>query len=156
MDIIIETPRGSHDKLKYDLRKEQFIIIKTLPEGLVFPFDFGFVPQTRGEDGDPLDILILSASGHPTGTQIDAHILGCLPANQTDKERTYRNDRFVGVPADSEEYDSIRSIEQLPEGTISAIQSFFSIYLAAENKKIDFLPVLDARQASQLLQLAKS
>ena len=157
MTIIIETPKGSHKKFKYDQRQEKFTVHKILPGSMVFPFDFGFVPQTRGDDGDPLDIVILSKSIHPTGTHLNSRIIGCLPAKQTDlKGTTIRNDRFVGVPDDAGDYSDIHSLEQVPEETISNIQSFFISYLSAENKQVVFLPILNNRQATQLLQLSKA
>lgn len=157
MTVIIETPKGSRDKYKYDPDRKTFEVNKTLPGGMVFPFDFGFVPDTRGENGDPLDVLILSKSApHHTGTNLDARIIGCLQAKQTNSEGELRNDRYVGVADRDTDYADIRSIEQLPEGTVSDIQSFFITYLSAEGKKVVFLPVLNAQQAGQLLQIATS
>ena len=56
---IIETPKGNRNKFDYDPDSGQFMLGGLLPEGMMFPFDFGFLPSTLGEDGDPLDILVL-------------------------------------------------------------------------------------------------
>ena len=58
--VTIETPRGSRNKLKFDPAKKMFSLSKLLPEGMVFPYDFGFVPATKADDGDPLDVLVLT------------------------------------------------------------------------------------------------
>jgi inorganic pyrophosphatase len=58
--MVVETPRGNHNKYKYDEQTGRIKLSKVMPEGLMFPYDFGFFPQTRSEDGDPLDVLILS------------------------------------------------------------------------------------------------
>jgi inorganic pyrophosphatase len=58
--IVIETPKGSCAKYKYDPKRKRFALTKTLPLGMHFPYDFGFIPRTEGEDGDPLDAMILS------------------------------------------------------------------------------------------------
>jgi hypothetical protein len=60
--VVVETPKGSRNKYKYDEELGVFILDKVLPLGAVFPFDFGFIPSTRGEDGDPLDVLVSSAT----------------------------------------------------------------------------------------------
>jgi inorganic pyrophosphatase len=57
--VVIETPKGSPNKLTFDPRYGTFVLKGVLPAGAVFPFDFGFVPSTRGDDGDPLDVLVL-------------------------------------------------------------------------------------------------
>jgi inorganic pyrophosphatase len=59
LNVIIDTPKGSRNKFKYDERSEIFKLGGALPLGVVFPFDFGYIPSTRAEDGDPLDVLIL-------------------------------------------------------------------------------------------------
>lgn len=156
MTVIIETPRGSHDKWKYEPNQKKFVVHKSLPGAMTFPFDFGFVPDTRGEDGDPLDVLIISKTAHPTGSSLNARIIGCLPARQTTDDGTVRNDRWVGVPEEDDEYAGIRSIGQLPDGMVNDIQSFFVNYLSAEGKHVVFLPTLDADQAQHTLQTAKS
>src|SRR5688500_10091266 len=58
-NVIIETPKGSRNKYKYDEQRGLFKLRKMLPLGSIFPFDFGFLPSTRGADGDPLDVLVL-------------------------------------------------------------------------------------------------
>ena len=60
ISVIIETPKGSRNKLKYDPAKRMYKLSKVMPEGMVFPYDFGFVPSTKAEDGDPLDVLVLT------------------------------------------------------------------------------------------------
>lgn len=60
ISVIIETPRGSRNKLKYEPSKRMYKLSKVMPEGMVFPYDFGFVPETRAADGDPLDVLVLT------------------------------------------------------------------------------------------------
>ena len=56
---IIETPKGCRNKFDYDPESNLFMLGGLLPEGMMFPFDFGFIPLTLGEDGDPVDILVL-------------------------------------------------------------------------------------------------
>ena len=65
--VIIETPKGSRNKFKYDPDLRMFKLSKVLPEGMVFPYDFGFVPSTKGDDGDPVDVLQVSKLAERVG-----------------------------------------------------------------------------------------
>lgn len=152
MDIIIETPKGSEIKYKYDESHRLFRLRKILPAGMVFPFDFGFIPGTRGEDGDPLDVLVLSELGGTfPGCIVDCRIVGCIQAKQTNKGVTVRNDRFLAVPEQSAMFENAISIEDIPTTVIKEIESFFVNYLSEEEKEVDFLDELNATQAMALL-----
>ena len=70
---------------------------KVLPLGASFPFDFGFIPSTKGEDGDPLDVLVLTEEPAFVGCVLPALLIGVLEAEQTEKGETVRNDRLVAV-----------------------------------------------------------
>src|SRR5436190_4188877 len=110
---IIDTPKGSRQKLAYDPDSNLFGLRALLPAGMVFPFDFGFIPSTLGEDGDPLDMLILmDAPGH-VGCLIDVRIIGVIEAKQTEDGETQRNDRLIGVALQSYEYEKLKSIRDV-------------------------------------------
>ena len=95
---IVETPRGSAQKYDYDPKNKWFELSKIMPAGMVFPFDFGFIPNTKGEDGDPLDIIIISELKSFPGCVMKCRIIGAITAEQTEKGETVRNDRFLAVP----------------------------------------------------------
>jgi inorganic pyrophosphatase len=151
MDIIIETPKGSRQKYTYDKDKKLFRLKKVLSPGLVFPFDFGFIPGTQGQDGDPLDVMVLSEYQGFPGCIMDVRIVGCLQASQTTGRKTYRNDRFIGVLEQSTVYDRITTIEELPTALIDSIKLFFSTYLATEGKTVHWEIDLNALQAVELM-----
>jgi len=151
MDIIIETPKGSRQKYTYDKEIKLFRLKKVLAPGLVFPFDFGFIPGTKGEDGDPLDILVLSEFQGFPGCVMDVRIVGCLPATQSKGNKPYRNDRYIGILEQSTAYDRITSIEELPTSLIDSIKLFFTTYLQAEGKTVHWENDLNALQAMKLL-----
>ncbi len=96
--IVIETPRGSRNKYSYDPDCDCMQLSTVLPEGLVFPYDFGFVPSTLGQDGDPLDILILMDEPVVPGCVVRARLIGAIQAEQKEKgEGWIRNDRLIAV-----------------------------------------------------------
>ena len=80
--VIVETPKGCANKLKYEPTFSAFTLAKVLPAGMVFPYDFGFVPGTVGDDGDPLDVLLLIDAPVFPGCVVDARLIGVVEAEQ--------------------------------------------------------------------------
>src|ERR1043165_905957 len=79
---IIETPKGCRNKFDYDPESDLFMLGGLLPAGMMFPFDFGFIPSTLGQDGDPLDILVLMDAPAHVGCMIEVRIIGVITAEQ--------------------------------------------------------------------------
>src|SRR6516165_7450726 len=80
--VIVETPRGSRNKYDYDPDSNALELNKVLPEGMSFPIDFGFVPSTLADDGDPLDVLVLMEAPAIPGCVVAARIFGAIEALQ--------------------------------------------------------------------------
>src|ERR1700753_638808 len=92
--VTIETPKGSTIKYDYNKKDDKFYVSKFLPMGMMFPFDFGFIPKTKGEDGDTLDVIIVSEYGSFPGCVTKARIIGCMQAEQSSmpgKKKMIRN-----------------------------------------------------------------
>jgi inorganic pyrophosphatase len=151
MDIVIETPRGSRIKYKYDENHRLFRLKKTLPAGLVFPFDFGFIPGTKGEDGDPIDALVISEFQGFTGCLMDCRIIGCIQLEQLSKARMVRNDRYLAIPEQSVVFENAISIEDIPSTIITQVEHFFTNYMEAQGKTINLPGNLNAAQAMAIL-----
>ena len=90
LNVIIETPKGARNKYACDEWTGLFQLEKLLPQGMVYPFDFGFVPSTRGGDGDPLDVLVLSEEALFSGCLVKARLLGAIKATQRAAGRAER------------------------------------------------------------------
>ncbi|HVW91056.1 MAG TPA: inorganic diphosphatase [Devosia sp.] len=128
-NVIVETSRGSGFKLKYDEQAGLFLLHRVLAAGLIFPFDFGFIPSTRGEDGDPIDALLAINLSMPVGTLVKCRLVGVIEASQREQDgRTVRNDRLLAVPADIPIYDSIRDIGDLDAMLLGQVEAFFVAY----------------------------
>ena len=84
-NVVIETPRGSRNKYRYDDDLGLFMLGGVLPAGAVFPFDFGFIPSTCGEDGDPLDVLVLLDDYAFAGCLVPSRLVGVIEASQTER-----------------------------------------------------------------------
>src|SRR6204780_1452133 len=98
---IIETPKGCRNKFDFDRDSNLFKLGGLLPEGMMFPFDFGFIPSTRGEDGDPLDVMVLMDAPAHVGCLLQIRIIGIIEAKQAQGGKTERNDRLLGVSVHS-------------------------------------------------------
>ena len=85
--VIVETPRNRRSKFAYDPETNLFEMKSLLPAGMMFPFDFGFIPQTLGEDGDPLDILVMMDESAHVGCLLTVRIIGVIEAEQTRMRR---------------------------------------------------------------------
>src|ERR1700704_2778840 len=117
---LIECPKGFNQKFDYEPEEKRFKLSKILPAGLVFPFDFGMIPGTKGEDGEPLDVIVISELSIFPGCGMDCRIIGALQAEQTERDgKTVRNDRFLAVPLVSQLFPEVNELEQLPENIIN-------------------------------------
>src|SRR5579859_5256910 len=122
---IIETPRGCRNKFDYDPDSGLFMLGGLLPEGMMFPFDFGFIPATLGEDGDPLDILVLMDAPAHVGCLIDVRLIGIIEAEQSENRKTESNDRLLGVAIHSYDHADLESIDEVSKTLLNQLEAFF-------------------------------
>jgi len=139
LNVVIETPRGCRNKYSFDFDLGSFKLKAVLPSGAVFPFDFGSIPGTVADDGDPLDVLLLMDEPVFPGCLVEARILGVIEAEQTKDGQTERNDRLIAVAAKSPTHDSLKSLLKIDQRIIEEIEHFFVSYNAA--KGVCFRPI---------------
>lgn len=132
---IIETPKGSRNKFDYDPDSNLFILAGLLPEGMMFPFDFGFIPSTHGEDGDPLDIMVLMDAPAHVGCLIDVRIIGIIEADQTQDGKTERNSRILGAAIHSYEHENLMTVSDVSKTLLSQVEEFFVSYNKQRGKR---------------------
>lgn len=150
---MVECPKGYNQKFDYDEENRRFKLSKILPTGLVFPFDFGMIPGTKGEDGDPLDIIMISESAGFPGCMMDCRIVGVIQAEQTELNGdTMRNDRFIGIPEVSHLFANVNTLDQLPTGIIDQLETFFKNYNQQAGKEFKVTDRLNADEAAELLE----
>ncbi|RFZ84071.1 inorganic diphosphatase [Mucilaginibacter terrenus] len=151
--VIVESPRGANHKFNYEPKENRFKLAKILPAGMVFPFDFGFIPGTKGGDGDPLDVVVISEiTGFP-GCAMDCRIIGALKAEQTERDgKTTRNDRFLAVPVVSQLFAEVTSILHLSEAVMNQIEHFFKNYNDQAGKKFEVLSRINEEDAFKLIK----
>ncbi|WP_345051169.1 inorganic diphosphatase [Hymenobacter glaciei] len=153
--VVVETPKGGRNKFAFDPEIQAFKLMGVLPEGHSFPFDFGFVPSTLAEDGDPLDVLLLLAAPAFPGCVVEARVLGALEVEQEEKDgRVVRNDRLLAVAANSREHKGLREITDLPAEMLHEIEHFFTSYNAVKGQQIKILRRVGAARAVASLKQA--
>lgn len=153
LNVIVETPRGSQNKYDFVPEFKAFKLKKTLPMGSAFPFDFGFVPGTKGEDGDPLDVLVLMEEASFPGCLVECRIVGVLEAEQKDKgEKSIRNDRIVAIANMSSLFKGITNIKELNENMVKQIEEFFIDYNKDEGREFRPIKWANAKTAWELIE----
>jgi inorganic pyrophosphatase len=150
--VIVETSRGSRDKFAFDFETGLLRLTKVLPEGFVFPLNFGSIPGTRADDGDPLDILMFMADPVPAGTLVMARPIGVLEAKQTEDGETERNDRLLGVAVESPEHEHVKSIRDVGKQTLRQYEVFFEAYNEQCGKKFHPLGWFGPARAWKLIE----
>ena len=154
LNVIVETPKGSRNKLAWDENYEMYKMKGVLPAGMAFPFDFGFIPGTKGEDGDPVDILVLMDEPTYPGTLVDARLIGAIEAEQKEADKTERNDRLIAIADVSRNHKGIDHIDQLSPNLIHEIEHFFTSYNVAKGKEFKVLGRVGPEQARSLIEEA--
>ena len=153
VNVIIETPRGSRSKFTYDGDLAVFTLAGVLPVGAVFPFDFGFVPSTLGEDGDPLDVLVLLDGSVPTGCLVKVRLIGAIEARQTEPGGVrVRNDRLLAVALHAHTHQHIKKLRDLRAGLLDEIEAFFIDYEKQRGKRFKPLDRCGPRPAMKLVK----
>ncbi len=154
--VVIETPRGSRNKYSYDPECDCMQLSTVLPEGMVFPYDFGFIPSTLGEDGDPLDILILMDEPVVPGCVVRARLIGAIEAEQKEKGESWtRNDRLIAVATHAQTHDGATKLSDLRPHLITEIKEFFATYNKLGDRKFKPKNEAGADKARKLIEAGR-
>jgi len=134
--VVIETPKGTAAKFSYEPKADLFEFGRALPAGIIYSYDWGFIPSTLGEDGDALDGLVVHHTVTAPGIVIKCRLLGALLVEQTEDGKTVRNDRFVLYPAkesaDDTAQDGVRPCLK------REIEQFFQASILGSDRRIKF------------------
>jgi inorganic pyrophosphatase len=145
---VIETPRGSTVKLAYDPKLSVFTLSRALVLGVSFPYDWGFLPSTLAEDGDPLDVLVVHDGATHPGVVIAASPVGIVYVTETEDGEKHQNDRIIAIPVgavrDAAEH---RVSERLRE----ELEHFFLAATRLAGKQVKVGGWGDAREAAKAI-----
>jgi inorganic pyrophosphatase len=151
INVMIETPKGSKYKYKFDPDTNRLKVHKLLPAGLAFPYDFGFIPHTEAEDGDPLDVMIFSEDSFLPGSMVECKVMGAIKAKQTKNGKNVRNDRILATPVLSVEKEKNTSLEDLSKEKIKEIEDFFIYYNKMDGKEFNPSGILTASETRKMI-----
>ena len=154
--MVVEAPRGSALKLKYDPELSAFAYGRPLPLGLTYPFDWGFVPGTKAEDGDPLDAMAIADVSSYPGVVIPCRPLGAVLVSQRSKKNgRERNDRVVLVPVSAARLEDLTDPRSLPARLREEIEQFFLSTTFFEQKDARIEGWRGAAHAKRLVRAAE-
>jgi len=155
LQVIIETPKGCRNKYSFDEQQKIFVLKAALPAGMVFPYDFGFLPRTLADDGDPIDVLVLMDEPAFPGCALMARLIGVIEGEQTTNKQSTRNDRLVAVAETAHMWANTKSIKDLPKKALTEIEEFFVNYHKLQGKKYKLLAVKGEKTALTLIAKAR-
>ena len=154
--VVVESPRGSSLKLKFDAQMEAMSISRPLPLGVSFPFDWGFIPSTHGQDGDPLDPMLLWDVASYPGVVVPCRALGILQVEQNrrdhDPSERIRNDRIMSLPVEARREQSTEAVAALPPRIREELEQFAIVATAIEGKDARVLGWGDVSAALALIR----
>lgn len=152
IQVIIETPKGSRNKYAFDPDQKVFELKKVLPAGMTFPYDFGFIPSTKAEDGDPVDVLVLMDEPAFSGCLLKCRLIGIIEGEQGNKKDTERNDRIVAVEQANHSYAHVKHIDDLGKKFVKELEEFFVNYHELTGKQYRVLDVRGPGEARRRIK----
>jgi inorganic pyrophosphatase len=156
--VVIETPKGSRNKYAFDEEERVFQLKKVLPAGMNFPYDFGFVPSTLAEDGDPLDVLVLMDEPAFPGCRLSCRVVGIIEGKQGKAGRKRssfeRNDRVVCVESGAYSFKRVKHIDDMGGKFEEEIERFFVGYHDMDGETYRILGVHGPGKARKAIKAA--
>jgi inorganic pyrophosphatase len=150
--VVVETPKGSRNKFAFDPDERIFELKKVLPAGMTFPYDFGFVPSTKADDGDPIDVLVLMDEPAFAGCVLSCRPIGVIEGEQGNKKDKERNDRIIAVEKDAHSWEYIKTIDDLGKEFCRELEEFFVNYHKLSGEQYRVLGVKGPNQARKLVK----
>jgi inorganic pyrophosphatase len=152
IQVIVETPKGSRNKYAFDEDQKIFALKKVLPAGMAFPYDFGFVPSTLAEDGDPVDVLVLMDEPAFPGCLLKCRVIGIIEGEQGEKKSRERNDRIVAIEKENHSFADIRHVSDLGKEFLRELEDFFINYHDLSGEKYRILGAKGPAEAQKRLK----
>lgn len=150
-EVLIEIPKGCRNKYEYDKERRMIKFDRMLFSSVHYPSDYGFIPETLGEDGDPLDVLVLVNQPTFPGCLIDARPIGLFVMY----DEKGRDDKVLCVPISDPLWNHIYSLEQVPPHLLNEIDHFFRIYKDLEQKTVTVEGWKDRDAAIEIIEQAQ-
>jgi inorganic pyrophosphatase len=131
--VVVEVPKRSRNKYEYDKLAGVIKLDRVLYSSLHYPGDYGFIPQTHHDDGDPMDILVMVNEPSFPGCVIEARPIGLF--RMSDKGES--DDKILAVPATDPNFEGYRTVEDIPQHFLSEVSHFFSVYKDLQRIRVE-------------------
>ncbi len=150
VNVIVESPKGSRNKYEYDKQTGAIVLDRVLYSSIHYPGDYGLIPQTYYEDGDPLDILVMVNEPTFSGCVIQARPIGLFRM----KDRDEPDDKILAVPASDPIFGDYHDIGDIPQHFLQEVAHFFAVYKDLEGVHVKTLGWEGAERAKQRILYA--
>ena len=152
VDVVIEIPKGSRNKYEFDEETGDIRLDRVLRSAVHYPGDYGEIPETLGDDGDPLDAIIVNRFPAFPGCVVPARVLGVLEMIDSGDN----DEKLIAVPEGDPEFDNWKSLDDVPESTKEEIKEFFATYKNLEKGKVvEVKEWLGVDKAEEILKKAQ-
>ncbi|NLO90277.1 MAG: inorganic diphosphatase [Clostridia bacterium] len=151
IEVFVEIPRGSNNKYEFDKEKGLFRLDRVLYSPVFYPADYGFIPDTLADDGDPLDAMVMTTFPTFPGCLIKARIIGMFIM----EDEKGKDEKILGVPVHDPRFDNIKSLEDLEQHILKEFEHFFSVYKNLEGKEVIVRGWADKEEAMKTIEKAK-
>lgn len=148
---IVEIPKNSSNKYEYDGSLGVFRLDRALYSPMHYPGDYGFIPGTLAEDGDPMDVLVLVEQPSFPGVMITVRPVGLLDMVDSDEP----DQKVLAMPHRNPRFDQIHTIDQVFPHALREIEHFFAIYKELEDKKTQMKGWKGPREAREAIRLSR-
>ena len=148
MNVIIEIPEGSKNKYEYDKENNVFALDRPLNSKFGYPYDYGFVPQTHCEDGDPLDAFVIMRTPTFPGCLVPSRAIGVMIMDDGGEQ----DDKLICVPAKDKYYNNIKDLKDLPKQMLDEIKHFLEHYKDVKGGKVTITSVEGKQKASEVFE----
>ena len=151
-NVIIEVPTGSNNKYEYNAEQDIFELDRVLFSSVHYPGCYGFIPQTLGGDGDPLDVVVLTGEPMITGSVLSVRPVGFL--KMTDDKG--QDEKILAVPVNDPRFNERCKLSDIRQHVLLEIEHFFRIYKELEKKFVDIDKWYDVEDTKKLILEAHS
>jgi inorganic pyrophosphatase len=148
LNAVVEIPKGSRNKYEYDKDKEAFALDRVLYSPFHYPAEYGIIPQTLWDDGDPMDILILMDEATFPGCIIETRPIGVMRMIDGGES----DDKILGVPVNDPRLKDVKDIQDVPQAFLDEIVHFFQDYKKLEGKVTEVLGWENSQKAMEAVK----
>lgn len=148
VNALIEIPQGSRTKYEIDKKTGLLRLDRIIYSSFHYPINYGFIPQTLGLDGDPLDILVMCSESIEPLCLVEANVIGNMQMIDTG----VADDKIIAVVTNDPGVNYINSIDDLPRHFLAILKNYFEQYKVLENKKVEIEEFQDKATACQVIR----